>query len=172
MLQIQLTLFNEFKVKNIHQMPKLNKIVIHSGINYKQANARELCSNVKSDLQLITGSKPAYSKAKTSIANFNVKRGDTIGYKTTLRGIRMYNFLDKLIEVALPKTKTFGGLKLKSFDSTGNISFGLADYSVFSEETNSVAASPLGLNVTLHLKTKCSIHSVMLLQAIGFNVSE
>lgn len=170
LLQIQSTLTNGLEVRNVHQIPKLDKIIVYSGVNHKHPDVRELRSHVKSDLQLITGSKPAYSKAKRSIANFNVKRGDVIGYKTTLRGKQMYKFLDKLIEIALPKSKSFAGLKLKSFDNDGNITFGLSDYSLFSEETNSVVASPLGLSVTLRLKAKCSIQSVMLLQAIGFNV--
>ncbi|MFP3039106.1 MAG: 50S ribosomal protein L5 [Candidatus Hodgkinia cicadicola] len=172
LLQLQSTLICELKVKNIHQVPKINKAVVYSGLNYKQTNVSDLRLCVKLDLQLITGSKVAYSKAKTTIANFNIKRGDTIGYKVTLRGVRLYSFLDKLIAVALPKAKSFCGLKLKSFDYNNNITFGLSDYSVFSEETNSVVASPLGMNVTLHLEAKCLGHSVLLLQAIGFNVYE
>ncbi|MGP1922487.1 MAG: 50S ribosomal protein L5 [Candidatus Hodgkinia cicadicola] len=166
------TLLDDLKVKNVHQVPRLNKIVVYSGINYKLTDAKELCALVKLDLQLITGSKPAHSKAKSTIVNFNIKRGDTIGYKTTLRGNRLYSFLDKLIEVALPKAKSFNGLNLKSFDCNNNITFGLPDYSVFSEDTNSVIARPLGMNVTLHLKAKRLIHCVMLLRAIGFNVYE
>ncbi|MGP1914292.1 MAG: 50S ribosomal protein L5 [Candidatus Hodgkinia cicadicola] len=165
-------LINTFEIKNVHQAPTLNKIVVHSGVNYKLTNTKELCALVKLDLQLITGLKPAYSKAKSTIVNFNIKRGDIIGYKTTLRGNRLYSFLDKLIEVALPKMKSFNGLNLKSFDHNNNITFGLSDYSVLSEDTNSVIARPLGMNVTLHLKAKCLIHCVMLLRAIGFNVYE
>ncbi|MGP1915148.1 MAG: 50S ribosomal protein L5 [Candidatus Hodgkinia cicadicola] len=171
-LRLQLMLINDLKVKNIHQAPKLNKIVVYSGVNYKRTATRELCAHVRSDLQLITGLKPAYSKAKATIANFNIKKGDTIGYKTTLRGNRLYNFLDKLIEVVLPKVKAFNGLSFKSFDNDNNITFGLSDYSAFSEETNSVVSRPLGVNITLQLKTKCLIHSVMLLRTIGFNVYE
>ncbi|MGP1911256.1 MAG: 50S ribosomal protein L5 [Candidatus Hodgkinia cicadicola] len=158
------------KVKNIHQAPKINKIVIYSGINYKQIDVKELRTSIRLDLQLITNSKPAYSQAKASIANFNIKRGDAIGYKATLRGRRLYNFLDKLFEVTMLKIKSLSVLNVNSFDNDGNITFGVPDYSVFSEETSSVVARPLGMNITLRLKSECLLHSVMLLRAIGFTV--
>lgn len=163
-------LISKMVIKNIHQAPKINKIVIHSGINYKQIDVKELRTSIRLDLQLITNSKPAYSKAKSSIANFNIKRGDAIGYKATLRGRRLFNFLDKLIEVTTLKIKSLSILNVKSFDNAGNITFGVPDYSPFSEETSSIIARPLGMNITLQLKSECLLHSIMLLRAIGFTV--
>ncbi|MGP1917804.1 MAG: 50S ribosomal protein L5 [Candidatus Hodgkinia cicadicola] len=167
---MQSMLISKMVIKNIHQAPKINKIVIHSGINYKQIDVKELRTSIRLDLQLITNSKPAYSKAKSSIANFNIKRGDAIGYKTTLRGRRLFNFLDKLIEVTTLKNKSLSILNVKSFDNAGNITFGVPDYSPFSEETSSIVAKPLGMNITLQLKSECLLHSIMLLRAIGFTV--
>ncbi|MGP1922204.1 MAG: 50S ribosomal protein L5 [Candidatus Hodgkinia cicadicola] len=163
-------LINKMEINNIHQAPKINKIVIYSGINYKQIDIKEFQMSIRLDLQLITNSRPSYSRAKSSIANFNIKRGDVIGYKATLRGRRLYNFLDKLLEVTTLKNKSLNVLNAKSFDNAGNITFGVPDYSAFSEETSSVVARPLGMNITLQLKSKCLLHSLMLLRAIGFTV--
>ncbi|MGP1911773.1 MAG: 50S ribosomal protein L5 [Candidatus Hodgkinia cicadicola] len=170
LLLMQSMLINKMGFKNIHQVPKINKIVVHSGINCKQIDVKNLRTSIRLDLQLITNSKPAYSKAKTSIANFNIKRGDMIGYKATLRGKRLFNFLDKLLEVTTLKIKSLSVLNVKSFDNAGNITFGVPDYSPFSDETSSIVARPLGMNITLQLKSECLLHSIMLLRAIGFTV--
>ncbi|MFP3037741.1 MAG: 50S ribosomal protein L5 [Candidatus Hodgkinia cicadicola] len=163
-------MIDKLVVGNVHEIPKLYKIVIFSGINCKHENAKTIAPLVKVDLFLLTGAKPVCIKAKTSVANFNIRQGQIIGYKVTLRSGKLNSFIDKLLERALPKSKTFSGIKLCSFDANFNVTFGIADYSIFSDETNSIESRILGLNVTLCIKAKCLEHSIALLDAIGFNI--
>ncbi|MFP3038991.1 MAG: hypothetical protein ACKEQK_00545 [Candidatus Hodgkinia cicadicola] len=168
----QSSLIKRLNLKNIHELPKLNKIIVYSGINYKHDNVRSNSTFVKSDIELITNTKAVCSKAKRTIVNFNIKRGDVIGWKATLKGVIMYKFLNNLVKTVLPKTKTFEGLNLRSFDMNHNITFGIIDYSVFSDETHSISGRLLGLNITLCIGAKCLSHSVALLSEFGFCVTK
>jgi large subunit ribosomal protein L5 len=125
-------LMDKFKYKNIMQAPKLNKIVINMGVGEAKDNPKVLESAV-SDLTLITGQKPVLTRAKKSIANFKIRENMAIGCKVTLRKQYMYEFADKLINIALPRVRDFSGVPDKSFDGRGNYSIGIKEQLIFPE---------------------------------------
>jgi large subunit ribosomal protein L5 len=125
-------LMNKFEYKSVMQVPKLDKIVINMGLGEAVANAKVL-DNAVEDLQLISGQKPVVTKAKKSIAGFKIREGMPIGAKVTLRGDRMYHFLDKLFNVALPRVRDFRGISPKAFDGRGNYTLGLKEQLIFPE---------------------------------------
>ncbi len=122
----------EFGYTNEMQVPKLDKIVVNMGIGEATADSKKVNSAIK-DLAAITGQKPAPTKARKSVATFKLREGMTIGAKVTLRKDRMYEFLDRLITIALPRVKDFRGLNGKSFDGRGNYAMGLKEHIVFPE---------------------------------------
>ena len=125
-------LMKEFNYKNVNQVPKLEKIVINMGIGDAKDDAKALESGMD-DLTVIAGQKPVVTTAKKSVANFKVREGMKIGAKVTLRGDRMYEFLDKLISIAIPRVRDFRGLKRDSFDGRGNYAMGVKEQLIFPE---------------------------------------
>jgi large subunit ribosomal protein L5 len=130
--RIRPALKERFGYSNEMQIPRLDKIVVNMGIGEAVADSKKTASAMK-DLAAITGQKPLPTKARTSIANFKLRQGMTIGAKVTLRKDRMYEFLDRLITIALPRVKDFRGLKPTSFDGRGNYALGLREHLVFPE---------------------------------------
>lgn len=126
------TLMDKFKYKSIMQVPKLEKIVINMGIGDAKENPKFL-ENAVSELATITGQKPVVTKAKKSVAAFKVRQGMNIGTKVTLRGDRMYEFLDRLVNIALPRVRDFRGISDKSFDGRGNYALGIKEQLIFPE---------------------------------------
>ena len=122
----------KFGYKNIMEVPKLDKIVINMGVGEAKDNAKLLESAVK-DLETISGQKAVLTKAKKSVANFKIREGLAIGCKVTLRGERMYEFLDRLVTMALPRVRDFRGISNKSFDGKGNYAMGLKEQIIFLE---------------------------------------
>ena len=122
----------KFGYKNVMQVPKLDKIVINMGVGEAKENAKVLETAVK-DLETITGQKAVITKAKKSVANFKVREGMAIGCKVTLRGERMYEFADRLINLALPRVRDFRGVKSDSFDGRGNYAMGVREQLIFPE---------------------------------------
>lgn len=125
-------LMKEFDYKNVNQVPKLEKIVINMGMGDAKDNAKALESGME-DLAVISGQKPIVTVAKKSVANFKVREGMKIGAKVTLRGDRMYEFLDKLIAIAIPRVRDFRGLNRDSFDGRGNFAMGFKEQLIFPE---------------------------------------
>ena len=125
-------LMKKFSYKNAMQAPKLEKIVVNMGIGEAKENVKILESAAK-DLELITGQKPITTKAKNSIANFKIREGMPIGCKVTLRGERMYEFLDRLVNLALPRVRDFRGVNPNSFDGRGNYALGIKEQIIFPE---------------------------------------
>ena len=125
-------LIKKFNYKNELQAPKLDKIVINMGVGEAKENAKVLDSAVK-DLEIISGQKPVITKAKKSVANFKVREGMPIGCKVTLRGERMYDFLDRLVNLALPRVRDFRGINPNSFDGRGNYALGIKEQLIFPE---------------------------------------
>ncbi len=125
-------LMKKFGYKNIMQVPKLEKIVINMGIGEAKENVKILDS-ASNDLQLITGQKPVITKAKRSIANFKIREGMPIGCKVTLRGSKMYEFMDRLINLALPRVRDFRGVNPNAFDGRGNYALGIKEQLIFPE---------------------------------------
>ena len=122
----------KFGYKNVMQVPKLDKIVINMGVGEAKENAKVLESAV-SDMERITGQKAVITKAKHSIANFKIREGQSIGCKTTLRGDKMYEFLDRLVNLALPRVRDFRGVNPNSFDGRGNYALGIKEQLIFPE---------------------------------------
>lgn len=125
-------LMNKFNYKSVMQIPKLDKIVINVGCGEARENAKVIDA-VVSDLMQITGQKPVLCKAKKSVANFKLREGMTIGVKVTLRGERMYEFLDRFFNLALPRVRDFRGINPNSFDGRGNYSMGIKEQLIFPE---------------------------------------
>ena len=122
----------KFGYKNTLQVPKLDKIVINMGIGEAKENAKILEAAMK-DLEIISGQKPVITKAKNSIANFKIRQGMPIGCKVTLRGEKMYEFLDRLVNLALPRVRDFRGVNANSFDGRGNYAMGIREQIIFPE---------------------------------------
>ena len=125
-------LTKKFGYKNIMQVPKLDKIVVNMGVGEAKENAKLLESAMK-DMEIITGQKPIMTTAKKSIANFKIREGMKIGCKVTLRGDRMYEFLDRLVNLALPRVRDFRGVNPNSFDGRGNYALGIREQLIFPE---------------------------------------
>ena len=130
--QIVENLTKKFGYKNIMQVPKLDKIVVNMGVGEAKENAKILESAVK-DMEAITGQKAVLTKAKNSIANFKIREGMSIGCKVTLRGEKMYEFLDRLVNLALPRVRDFRGVNPNSFDGRGNYALGIKEQIIFPE---------------------------------------
>ncbi len=132
---------DELKMSNVMLVPKLKKIVINSGVGDAKGN-KEIFDEFKKDIRKITGQEPIITNAKISISNFKIREGMPVGMKVTLRGVRMWGFLEKLVHIVLPRIKDFRGLSAKSFDGRGNYSFGIKDHTIFPEiDTNKVVKS-------------------------------
>lgn len=130
--EVSPALMQKFQYKSVMQIPKLDKIVINMGLGDTKDNAKGLDAAV-SELGMIAGQKPVVTKAKKSVASFKVRQGMNIGAKVTLRGERMYEFMDKLVNVALPRVRDFKGISGKSFDGRGNYALGIKDQLIFPE---------------------------------------
>ena len=122
----------KFGYKNVMEVPKLDKIVVNMGVGEAKENAKVLESAV-SDMETITGQKAIITKAKHSIANFKIREGQSIGCKTTLRGDKMYEFMDRLVNLALPRVRDFRGVSANSFDGRGNYALGIKEQIIFPE---------------------------------------
>ena len=125
-------MIKKFGYKNIMEVPKLDKIVVNMGVGEAKENAKLLESAAK-DLEIITGQKPVLTKAKKSVANFKIREGLAIGCKVTLRGERMYEFLDRLVNLALPRVRDFRGVNPNAFDGRGNYALGIKEQLIFPE---------------------------------------
>ena len=125
-------MMKKFGYKNVMQVPKLDKIVINMGVGEAKDNAKVLDSAVK-DLETISGQKAVLTRAKKSVANFKIREGQAIGCKTTLRGDKMYEFLDRLVNLALPRVRDFRGVNPNSFDGRGNYALGIKEQIIFPE---------------------------------------
>ena len=130
--QIIESLMGKLSIKNRHEVPKINKIILNMGLGEDASDSKKLkaCSD---DIALITGQKPVITKFKKSISNFKTRKGSNAGVKVTLRSNKMYEFIDRLINIALPRIKDFRGLSSKGIDNSNNYSFGIKEHIVFPE---------------------------------------
>ncbi len=159
-------LTKHFSYKNLHQVPKLEKIVVSMGVGEATQNKAILDSAVK-DMQQITGMKPLVTKARKSISNFKLREGMPIGCKVTLRGKMMYEFYDRLISITIPRIRDFRGLKTNSFDGRGNYSFGLKDQTVFPEIEFDKVDAVRGMNITIVTTAHTDEECQQLLRELG-----
>ena len=141
-------LMSKFNYKSVMQVPQLNKIVINMGVGDAVANAKSL-DNAVEELATITGQKPVVTRAKKSIAGFRLREGMPIGAKVTLRGERMYEFLDKLVSVSLPRVRDFRGVSKKSFDGRGNYTLGVKEQLIFPEIDYDKVSKVRGMDIVI-----------------------
>jgi len=150
----------------VMQVPRINKIVVNIGLGEALENAKALDAAV-SDLSLITGQRPVITRARKSIANFKLREGRSIGAKVTLRGERMWAFLDRLMNIALPRVRDFRGVSPNSFDGRGNYTLGLREQLVFPEINYDKIDKVRGLEVTIVTNAQNDDHGMQLLQMLG-----
>ncbi|PID30593.1 50S ribosomal protein L5 [Candidatus Saccharibacteria bacterium] len=156
----------ELGLKNPHQVPRLEKIVVNVGLG-KAKEDKKTIEAAKNTLRKVTGQAPVETVAKNSIAGFKLREGNMIGLKLTLRGERMYEFMDRLINIVLPRLRDFRGVSNKAFDKQGNYSIGLTDQSVFPELTFEETTTPHGLQAVFVVTCQDKAHSKALLQKFG-----
>jgi len=159
-------LLKELSLTNPMAAPKLEKVIINMGVGEATQNAKVLDPAV-AELTQITGQRPVVTKAKKSIAQFKVREGQPIGAMVTLRGDRMFEFLDRLMNVALPRVRDFKGVSTKSFDGRGNYTLGLRDQLIFPEIDYSKVEKQKGMNVTIVTSAKTDDHGLALLKHLG-----
>ena len=159
-------LTKKFGYTNVMQLPKLEKVIVNMGVGEAATNSKALDGAV-SDLALITGQKPIVTRAKKSIATWRIRQGMAIGAKVTLRGTRMYQFLDKFINVALPRVRDFHGVSAKAFDGRGNYSVGLKEQLIFPEIDYDKIDKVRGMNVVIVTTAKTDEEARALLSLLG-----
>ena len=157
---------SKFDLTNVFEVPKIKKIVVNMGVGETVTDSKLINSAIE-ELSLITGQKPVLTQAKKSIAGFKLRKGLNIGCKVTLRKNMMYEFLDRLISVALPRTRDFRGLSFKSFDGRGNYNFGIKEQIIFTEIDYDKIQSINGLNVTITTSTNSDSEAYELLKLFG-----
>lgn len=157
---------DRFAYKSVMQIPKLEKIVLNMGVGDARENAKAI-ENASAVLSTISGQKPVVTKAKKSIANFKLREGMEIGCKVTLRGVRMYEFLDKLISIALPRVRDFRGINPNSFDGRGNYALGAKEQLIFPEIDYDSIDKIRGLNIVLVTTAETDEEAKELLAGLG-----
>jgi large subunit ribosomal protein L5 len=159
-------LMKDFALKNIMQVPKLERIVINMGLGEAVQNGK-LVESATEELMAITGRKPVVTRAKKSIAGFKLREGMPIGVMVTLRGERMYDFLDRLITVALPRTRDFKGISPKAFDGRGNYTLGIREQIIFPEINYDKIDKIKGMNITFVTTAETDEQGLALLKSLG-----
>jgi len=152
--------------KNINQVPRLEKIVVNIGVGDAIQDPKKL-DNAANELGAITGQRPVIRRARKSISNFKLRAGMAIGCSVTLRGIRMYEFLDRLVNVSIPRIRDFRGIPAKSFDGRGNYTFAITEQIIFPEIEYDKIEKIRGMNITMVTTAKTDKEGLELLQALG-----
>jgi len=161
----------EFSFANVNQVPRIVKVVVNTGVG-EAARDSKVIEGAINDLVAITGQKPKVTLARKSIAQFKLREGQAIGAHVTLRGDRAWEFLDRLISLALPRIRDFRGLSAKQFDGSGNYTFGLAEQSMFHEIDVDSIDRPRGMNITVVTSATNDDEGRALLRALGFPFKE
>ncbi len=157
--------------KNIHEIPKVAKIVVNSSIG-AGADSKEALEIAKSEIAMITGQRPIATLSKKSIANFKLRKGQAIGAKVTLRGRMMYEFLERLIKMSLPRIRDFRGVSTKAFDGNGNYTLGVSDQSIFPEIELDKVKRNIGFDITIVTTARSNEEAKSLLSELGMPFSD
>lgn len=160
-------IMKEFKLKNIHQVPYIEKVVLNCGVKDAKENIKAI-DIVEEEFKMITGQKPVITRAKKSIAGFKLKEGMPAGVVVTLRGRRMFEFLERFLYAALPRIRDFKGFDFKSIDTHGNFNFGISDEFIFPEIPLNVVDRARGLNLTICVRNSSREKTKRLLELLGF----
>ena len=164
--EIAPSLGKELDRKNLMAVPRLSKIVVNVGCGEAAHDAKVL-EAVQHDLAAITGQRPVITRAKQAISNFRIKEKDPVGCKVTLRRRRMYEFFDRLVNVALPRIRDFQGLSLRGFDRGGNYSFGIQEHTIFPEIVVDEVRYPMGMDIVMVTSANTRDEALALLKAFG-----
>jgi len=164
--EVRKKLQDEFKIENVMAVPKIEKVVLNMGVGEAIQNAKIL-DNAVEELATITGQRPVITRAKKAIAAFKLREGVPIGTMVTLRGEKMYEFLDRLINVALPRVRDFRGVPTRSFDGRGNYTLGIRDHLIFPEVDPGKVDKAKGMNITIVTNAKNDEQARFLLRELG-----
>ena len=161
----------ELKIKSVLALPEIKKVVVNIGLgrSLKDEKFLEIATR---DLALITGQKPKTTLAKKSIANFKTREGMVVGAMVTIRGRRMYDFIDRLINIALPRTRDFRGIDAKSIDKSGNLTIGVKEHIVFPEIKSEEVRNIFSFEITIVIKAKNREEALILYRALGFPIKK
>ncbi len=165
--EIQQDLKNKFGYKNIYMVPEIKKVVINMGLGL-EGNDNKILKSCEEDMSKITGQKPVVTKFKKSISNFKTRKNTNAGIKSTLRKNKMYEFIDRLVNIALPRIKDFRGLRLNGFDKFGNYTFGIKEHIIFPEVNFEKVDKIRGLDITIVIKSRSVNDSLELLKKFNF----
>jgi len=165
--KIKPDLKKEFALKNVFMVPKVTKVVLNMGLG-ESANDKKVLQNCVEDISLISGQRPIITKFKKSISNFKTRKGTPAGVKVTLRKNKMYEFIDRLVNIALPRIKDFQGLSMKGFDNFGNYTFGIKEHIIFPEINFDKVDRIRGMDITLCTTGESKKISYALLKAMNF----
>ena len=157
---------------NINQVPKVEKVVVNTCVNLNTGDAKQALEDAKNELATITGQKPAETKSKKAISNFKLRKDQAIGAKVTLRGRRMYEFLERLIKAALPRIRDFRGVSTRAFDGNGNYTLGVSDQSIFPEIELDRIKRTIGFDVTIVTTARTDAEAKSLLTELGMPFSD
>ena len=165
--EVVTSMMDRFQYSNVMQVPMISHVSINMGIGDAKENPKKLESAIQ-ELSLISGQKPVTTKSRKDISNFKIRKGFPVGCKVTIRGKRMYDFMERLISIALPRTRDFRGLSFKSFDGRGNYSLGVKEQIIFTEIDYDKIDSIRGMDITISTTAKTNDESYWLLKLIGF----
>ena len=165
--QVMKDLTQQFGYKSVMQVPRIEKIVVNMGVGEAVAD-KKIMDNAVADMQKIVGQKPLVTKARKSVANFKIREGYPVGCKVTLRGARMYEFLDRLVNVALPRVRDFRGISARSFDGRGNYNMGVKEQIIFPEIEYDKIDTIRGMNITITTTANSDAEAKALLAAFKF----
>jgi large subunit ribosomal protein L5 len=165
--QVMKDLTQQFGYQSAMQVPRIEKIVVNMGVGEAVAD-KKIMDNAVADMQKIVGQKPLVTKARKSVANFKIREGYPVGCKVTLRGARMYEFLDRLVNVALPRVRDFRGISARSFDGRGNYNMGVKEQIIFPEIEYDKIDAIRGMNITITTTAKSDAEAKALLAAFKF----
>ena len=169
--EIVLKLMSKLSLKNKHDVPKIEKVILNMGLGEDASDGKKLKACVE-DIALIAGQKPIITKFKKSISNFKTRKGSNAGVKVTLRSNKMYEFIDRLINIALPRIKDFRGLSSKGIDSSYNYSFGIKEHIVFPEVNFDKVDKIRGLDITVVTSSKSTEGTLEMLKEFNFPLNE
>ena len=169
--EIVAKLMSKLSLKNKHDVPKIKKIILNMGLGEDASDGKKL-KGCADDLALIAGQKPVITKFKKSISNFKTRKGSNAGVKVTLRSERMFEFIDRLVNIALPRIKDFRGLSSKGIDNSNNYSFGIKEHIVFPEVNFDKVDKVRGMDITIVTTSKSKIGTLEMLKEFNFPINE
>lgn len=162
----------EFGYKNVMSVPKVTKVIVNLGLGRILKDSKDDLKKITKDVETIVGQKPVVTKAKKAISNFKTREGMPVGLMVTLRGARMYEFMDRLVNIALPQVRDFRGLEKKSFDRNGNYSIGIKEHIIFPEVAKDDIKNIFGMEINITTSAKSDEEGYKLLKNIGFPIVE